>query len=145
MKLFYVLNLLLQVKKLYVGQNGILSTPAVSCIIRKKAASGGFILSASHNPGGPNGDFGIKFNTANGGPAPTDVTERIFKLTETIGEYRICQDLECDVSKVGVNNYVVDSSDFEVEVIDSMKVTEVDNNQNILTYELLNDEKKIYL
>ena len=90
-------------------------------------------MSASHNPGGPNGDFGIKFNTANGGPAPTDVTERIFKLTETIGEYRICQDLECNVSNVGINNFVVGSSDFEVEVIDSMKVKLTTTNMHLLT------------
>ena len=68
-----------------MGQNGILSTPAVSCVIRKERASGGFILSASHNPGGPDGDFGIKFNTENGGPAPTDVTDRIFKVSYSPG------------------------------------------------------------
>lgn len=58
------------IKHLVIGQNGILSTPAVSCLIRKRQASGGIILTASHNPGGPDGDFGIKFNTSNGGPAP---------------------------------------------------------------------------
>lgn len=54
-------------RKLLIGQNGILSTPAVSCIIRKYCATGGIVLTASHNPGGPNADFGIKFNTSNGG------------------------------------------------------------------------------
>lgn len=58
------------IKHLLIGHKGILSTPAVSCLIRKRQASGGIILTASHNPGGPDGDFGIKFNTANGGPAP---------------------------------------------------------------------------
>lgn len=58
-----------QIGRLVIGQNGILSTPAVSCIIRKIKAIGGIILTASHNPGGPNGDFGIKFNIANGGQA----------------------------------------------------------------------------
>jgi len=57
-----------------VGQGGLLSTPAASCVIRKHGAIGGIVLSASHNPGGPEGDFGIKFNTANGGPAPESVT-----------------------------------------------------------------------
>ena len=57
-------------KKLIIGQNGIFSTPALSCIIRKSQADGGIILTASHNPGGPKGDFGIKFNTANGGKPP---------------------------------------------------------------------------
>lgn len=56
-----------QVKKLIVGHKGILSTPAVSCIIRKYKATGGIVLTASHNPGGPNSDFGIKYNTSNGG------------------------------------------------------------------------------
>lgn len=56
-----------QVGRLVIGQNGIMSTPAVSCVIRKFKAIGGFVLTASHNPGGPDGDFGIKFNVANGG------------------------------------------------------------------------------
>ena len=58
------------------------------CLSSTIGSSGGIILTASHNPGGPKGDFGIKFNTANGGPAPTDVTERIFGITQTLGEYR---------------------------------------------------------
>ena len=63
--------------RVLVGRGGILSTPAARCVIRKRAAFGGIILSASHNPGGPDGDFGIKFNTANGGPAPEKITEAI--------------------------------------------------------------------
>jgi len=65
------------VSKILVGANGFMSTPAVSCVIRKFSTSGGIILTASHNPGGPDGDFGIKFNTSNGGPAPEGVTDRI--------------------------------------------------------------------
>ncbi len=72
------------VAKVIVGQGGLLSTPAASCVIRKYRTGGGIILSASHNPGGPDGDFGIKFNTANGGPAPEAVTEAIFARTREI-------------------------------------------------------------
>jgi len=66
------------ITKVLVGQGGILSTPAMSCIIRKHNAVGGIILSASHNPGGPDGDFGIKYNISNGGPAPESITEAIY-------------------------------------------------------------------
>jgi len=62
------------VSRILVGQGGLLSTPAASCVIRKSKAQGGIILSASHNPGGPDEDFGIKFNVSNGGPAPEKVT-----------------------------------------------------------------------
>jgi phosphoglucomutase len=74
-----------------VGQGGLMSTPAVSCVIRKYAAQGGIILSASHNPAGPEEDFGIKFNIANGGPAPEKVTEAIYARTRSIGEYHILE------------------------------------------------------
>ena len=63
--------------RVLVGQDGLLSTPAASCVIRKYGAFGGIILSASHNPGGPDGDFGIKYNIGNGGPAPEKITEAI--------------------------------------------------------------------
>jgi phosphoglucomutase len=63
--------------RVLVGRGGILSTPAVSCVIRKHKAYGGIVLSASHNPGGPDGDFGIKYNVANGGPAPEKITDRM--------------------------------------------------------------------
>ncbi len=75
--------------KVLVGQGGILSTPAASCVIRKYQAFGGIILSASHNPGGPKEDFGIKFNSSNGGPATETVTEAIFARSKTISQYRI--------------------------------------------------------
>jgi phosphoglucomutase len=77
--------------RVLVGQGGILSTPAVSCLIRKYGAYGGIILSASHNPGGPQGDFGIKYNIGNGGPAPEKVTEAIYARTQRIREYRILE------------------------------------------------------
>ena len=67
------------VARMIVGQGGLLSTPAASCVIRKAKALGGIILSASHNPGGPNEDFGIKYNVANGGPAPEKVTDAILE------------------------------------------------------------------
>src|SRR6056297_1696213 len=72
-----------------VGQDGILSTPAASHLIRLRGTDGGLILSASHNPGGPDEDFGLKYNTPNGGPAPEGVTDRIFEATTTIREYHI--------------------------------------------------------
>ena len=75
--------------RVLVGRGGILSTPAASCVIRKYEAHGGLILSASHNPAGPDEDFGIKYNISNGGPAPEAVTEAIFTRSQSISEYRI--------------------------------------------------------
>ena len=75
--------------RIVVGKGGILSTPAVSALIRALKAYGGIILSASHNPGGPHGDFGVKYNIGAGGPAPENVTEAIFAHTKTIAAYRI--------------------------------------------------------
>jgi len=81
-----------------VGRGGILSTPAASHVIRKYGASGGLILSASHNPGGPDEDFGIKYNIANGGPAPESVTEAIYARTQTIDRWLTveCEDVDLD-------------------------------------------------
>lgn len=76
------------IKHVVVGQHGVLSTPAVSALIRSLKTDGGILLTASHNPGGPENDFGIKFNTANGGPAPEDVTDKIYKVTEGITSYK---------------------------------------------------------
>ena len=78
-----------EVTKLIIGANGILSTPAASNVIRKYKADGGILLTASHNPGGPNNDFGIKYNVSNGGPAPENVTNKIFEKTKTISEYKV--------------------------------------------------------
>ncbi len=100
--------------RVLVGQNGLLSTPAASCVIRKHGAVGGIVLSASHNPGGPDGDFGIKFNTANGGPAPESVTEAIYSATKTLTEYRIADVPDLDLDQVGATRI----GDMVVEVID---------------------------
>jgi phosphoglucomutase len=87
--------------RVLVGKNGILSTPAASCIIRKYRTAGGIILSASHNPAGPEGDFGIKYNTANGGPAPEKVTAAIFEKTRTIEHYRILEAPDVNLDQIG--------------------------------------------
>ncbi|KAG7160159.1 Phosphoglucomutase-1-like [Homarus americanus] len=100
--------------------DGILSTPCVSCVIRKYKTAGGIVLTASHNPGGPNADFGIKFNISNGGPAPDGVTNAIYDLSKHIVEYRICPEVKCNISVIGKQEYVVDSRPFTVEVIDSV-------------------------
>jgi len=102
------------VAKVMVGQKGLLSTPAVSCLIRKYQAAGGIVLSASHNPGGPDGDFGIKFNIANGGPAPTSVTEAIYQRTKVISRYRLLEENAPDLSKPG--NFLL--GDMAVEIVD---------------------------
>ncbi|XP_040262656.1 phosphoglucomutase-1 isoform X2 [Bufo bufo] len=109
--------------RLVIGQNGILSTPAVSCIIRKIKAIGGIILTASHNPGGPNGDFGIKFNTSSGGPAPEAITDKIFQLSKTIEEYAICPDLKVDLSTIGKQQFDLENKfkPFTVEIVDSVE------------------------
>ena len=87
--------------KVLVGQDGILSTPAASCLIRKYGAFGGIVLSASHNPGGPEEDFGIKYNIGNGGPAPEKVTSAIFDRTKTMSEYKILDASDIDLNEIG--------------------------------------------
>lgn len=87
--------------RVLVGQGGILSTPAASCVIRKRAAIGGIILSASHNPGGPDGDFGIKYNIANGGPAPETVTTEIYAQTQKLDRYRLSDAPDIDLDVLG--------------------------------------------
>ncbi|MFN3791365.1 alpha-D-glucose phosphate-specific phosphoglucomutase [Massilia sp.] len=97
-----------------VGRGGILSTPAVSCVIRKHAAFGGIVLSASHNPGGPDGDFGIKYNIENGGPAPEKITEAIFANTQAVTTYRISDAGPVDLDRLGRTHL----ENMVVEVID---------------------------
>jgi len=100
--------------RVLVGKDGILSTPAASCVIRKYQTHGGIILSASHNPGGPDGDFGIKYNAANGGPAPEKVTEAIFAQSKKISQYRIAE--SSDVVLDAPGDYEI--GDMTVTVID---------------------------
>ena len=100
--------------KVLVGQGGILSTPAASCVIRKFKTFGGLILSASHNPGGPDGDFGIKYNTGNGGPAPEKTTDAIFARSKALTSYRIVDAADIDLDRVGTQSL----GDMAVEVID---------------------------
>ena len=100
--------------RVIVGQNGMLSTPAASHLIRKNGAFGGIILSASHNPGGPDGDFGIKYNGSNGGPAPEKITEAIFAITKTITSYKTTKTADVDLGKIGATKI----GNMSVEVVD---------------------------
>ena len=106
------------VKRLLIGQNGVLSTPAVSSLIRANKANGGIILTASHNPGGPENDFGIKYNCENGGPAPDALTNKMYDLSTQIKEYKIVDGISVDLSKIGSNTFDVNGSQFTVDVID---------------------------
>ena len=105
------------VGRVLVGCNGILSTPAASAVIRGESAYGGIILSASHNPGGIDGDFGVKYNISNGGPAPEKVTEAIFARTQVIDQYQILESADINLDHVGSFKL----GTMEVEVIDSVK------------------------
>src|SRR5580704_17471272 len=100
--------------RIVVGKGGILSTPAVSALIRALSAYGGIILSASHNPGGPHGDFGVKYNISAGGPAPENVAEAIFGHTKTIASYKIADAADVDIDRLGT----VKVEGMEIEVID---------------------------
>lgn len=123
--------------KIIVGQNGIFSTPAVSCVIRKYEAFGGIVLSASHNPGGPKGDFGIKYNVSNGGPAPEKITDRIFSETKKINQYFISDAAKerVDLDKLGIYkienttveviNSVIDYAELMQQIFDFDKVREL--------------------
>ncbi len=105
------------VSRAIVGQNGLLSTPAASHIIRKYGAEGGIILSASHNPGGPKGDFGIKYNGKNGGPAVESVTDEIYSLTGKITSYAIIDSSDIDLSALGETSL----AGMDVHIIDSVE------------------------
>ncbi|MCY1666101.1 alpha-D-glucose phosphate-specific phosphoglucomutase [Rhizobium sp. SL86] len=103
--------------KVMVGKGGILSTPAASHVIRKYGAFGGIVLSASHNPGGPTEDFGIKYNIGNGGPAPEKITDAIYARTKVIDSYKIIDAADVDLDTVGT----VALGEMTVEIIDPVK------------------------
>ena len=100
--------------RVLVGRGGILSTPAASAVIRKRAAFGGIILSASHNPGGPDDDFGIKYNLGNGGPANEAFTDAVFKRTQEIEQYHLIEAADVDLARLGETRI----GDMVVEIID---------------------------
>ena len=103
--------------RILVGKGGIMSTPAASAIIRQYKAYGGIILSASHNPGGPKGDFGVKYNITSGGPAPEKVTEAIFDRSKTIDRYKILEADDINLDKLTVTRL----GEMSVEVIDPVE------------------------
>ncbi len=103
--------------RIVVGQNGWLSTPAVSALIRAIGAYGGIILSASHNPGGPDGDFGIKYNIGAGGPAPEKITDAIFARTKAIAQYKTLDTPDVDLGRVGETRV----GDATVEIVDPVE------------------------
>ena len=103
-------------RRVLIGRGGILSTPAVSAVIRRQGALGGLVLSASHNPGGIDADFGVKYNIRNGGPAPESVTGRVFEQTKKITEYRTLEDDDLDIDQQGIVLF----ADTEIVVIDPL-------------------------
>ena len=105
-----------RVGKIILGKGGLLSTPAASNLIRKNKALGGIILSASHNPGGLGGDFGVKLNVSNGGPAPESVTNNIFKITQSLTSYKFCDLKIPELDRCGVFRM----NEMELEIIDGV-------------------------
>lgn len=101
------------VRKVIVGQNAFMATPAMSALIRRRSLYGGLIMSASHNPAGPKEDWGIKFNYSSGEPAPAKITDEIFKYTETVSELKMADIPDVDLGAIGVSTF----GDFEVEVV----------------------------
>lgn len=109
------------VGRIMIGQDGILSTPAASHLIRKYRAFGGIVLSASHNPGGKNGDFGIKFNIKNGGPAPEKITTAIFARSKNIDRYMIADCPNIDLSELGTTQLETEHGITQVDIIDPVR------------------------
>ncbi|CAF3356458.1 unnamed protein product [Rotaria socialis] len=111
------------IKKLIIARDAIMSTPSVSCVIRKYGTDGGIVLTASHNPGGINNDYGVKFNIANGGPAPEAVTNSVYDKTRQLTNIRLCPTLiNIDLLTLGKHSYEIEgrSIPFEIEIIDSV-------------------------
>ncbi|KAG5446430.1 Phosphoglucomutase-1 [Clonorchis sinensis] len=110
------------VSEVLVGQGGILSTPAASCIIRTYKLHGGILLTASHNPGGPEADFGIKYNCENGGPSPEKVTNAIYEESKSLSEFRtLTNPLDFDLDKIGASEFMLSNKkSFRVNVISSV-------------------------
>jgi len=109
--------------RVLIGQGGILSTPAASHVIRKYKSFGGMVLSASHNQGGVNGDFGIKYNINNGGPAPEKITDEVFAKSKVISEYKVSDLPTVDIDTIGEKNFegMVAGHSFTVQVIDAVQ------------------------
>lgn len=109
--------------RVLIGQGGILSTPAASHVIRKYKSFGGMVLSASHNQGGVNGDFGIKYNISNGGPAPEKITDEVFAKSKVISEYKVSDLPTIDIDTIGEKNFegMVAGHSFTVQVIDAVQ------------------------
>ncbi|SCY56481.1 alpha-D-glucose phosphate-specific phosphoglucomutase [Microvirga guangxiensis] len=134
--------------RILVGQKGLLSTPAASCVIRKHKAIGGLVLSASHNPGGPDGDFGIKFNMSHGGPAPESFTEAVFKRASAITEYAIVEGADIDLTRIGeskigdtvvhVIDPVADYAELMEQLIDFNAVSELFRSGFRMRFDALN-------
>uniref|UniRef100_A0A6M2ECC5 phosphoglucomutase (alpha-D-glucose-1,6-bisphosphate-dependent) n=1 Tax=Populus davidiana TaxID=266767 RepID=A0A6M2ECC5_9ROSI len=120
------------VGKILVGKEGIMSTPAVSAVIRKRKANGGFIMSASHNPGGPEYDWGIKFNYNSGQPAPESITDKIYGNTLSISEIKMADIPDVDLSTLGVTKY----GNFSVEVVDPVS-DYLELMENVFDFELI--------
>ncbi|CAN1265076.1 Phosphoglucomutase, chloroplastic [Linum perenne] len=120
------------VGKILVGKDGILSTPAVSAVIRKRKANGGFIMSASHNPGGPEYDWGIKFNYSSGQPAPESITDEIYGNTLSISDIKTADIPDIDLSRLGVTKY----GSFSVEVVDPVS-DYLELMENVFDFELI--------
>lgn len=137
-----------QFGRLIIGQNGILSTPAASHLIVKKQAFGGIILSASHNPGGPDGDFGIKFDTADGAPAPQSITDKITEQTKIIDHYWTADIPDVKLSEIGeqligmtiveVVDPVKDYADYMQEIFDFDTIRSLFKTGFKMSYDALN-------